>query len=404
MDISRRAAIGTGLALATAPGILRAQQRPSSARTIRAIIQGDISTYDPIWTTANTSAYHGAMVYDTLFGLDENYNSKPQMVGDFGVSDDKLTWTFALREGLKFTDGTPVTTADVIPSIKRWAVRSGSGQLLMQRVASLDAKDDKTFVFKLKEPFPLIIDILGNTTTPLLFIMRKKEAETDPMQKIDTILGSGPFIFNQQRTRPGNQYVYDKNPNDVPRADPASGIAGLQRGRGGLAVGHGHQDDPVDLDDLAAGNAARRVGAGHVIWVLVVDVLIAGPRLLLVEDERAGAEDRVDLLHRVGLGFFLAHDEQQRGRGVAEDVDDEREGLLQLEDESLVVLGVQRSTRCISNWPEPERTAQRLMLGITSAVVTGVPSVNFSPSRRAKVQVSLSSETPKSPTICGLEL
>ena len=226
MDISRRAAIGTGLALATAPGLVRAQQRPSAARTIRAIIQGDISTYDPIWTTANTSAYHGAMVYDTLFGLDENYNSKPQMVGNFGASDDQLTWTFELRDGLKFTDGTPVTTADVIPSIKRWAVRSGSGQLLMQRVASLDAKDDKTFVFKLKEPFPLIIDILGNTTTPLLYIMRKKEAETDPMAKIDTIVGSGPFIFNQQETRPGNQYVYDKNPNYVPRSDPASGIAG----------------------------------------------------------------------------------------------------------------------------------------------------------------------------------
>lgn len=226
MGISRRTAIGTALASVSAPSILRAQSRPPAARTVRGVMHGDVPTYDPIWTTANMSAYHGAMVYDTLFGMDAEYRPQPQMVGKFGVSDDKLTWTFELRDGLRFHDGTPVTTADVIPSIRRWAVRSGSGQLLMQRVASLDAKDDKTFVFKLREPFPLIVDILGNTTTPLLFIMRKKEAETDPMQKIDAVVGSGPFMLNQQDTRAGSEYAYDRNPNYVPRSEPASGIAG----------------------------------------------------------------------------------------------------------------------------------------------------------------------------------
>jgi peptide/nickel transport system substrate-binding protein len=226
MSISRRTAIGTGLAFVSAPGILRAQSRPTPARTVRGVMHGDVPTYDPIWTTANMAAYHGAMVYDTLFGMDADYHSQPQMVGKYGASDDKLTWTFELRDGLKFHDGTAVTTADVIPSIKRWAARSGSGQLLMQRVTELDAKDEKTFTVKLREPFPLIIDILGNTTTPLLFIMRKKEAETDPMQKIETVVGSGPFVFNQQDTRAGSEYAYDRNPGYVPRSEPASGIAG----------------------------------------------------------------------------------------------------------------------------------------------------------------------------------
>ena len=209
-----------------APGLVRAQARPPASRTIRAVMHGDVSTYDPIWTTANMAAYHGGMVYDTLFGNDADLKPQPQMVGKYGLSDDKLTWTFELRDGLKFTDGTPVTTADVIPSVKRWAARSGSGQLLMQRVASMDAKDDKTFTIKLKEPFPLLLEILGNTTTPICFIMRKREAETDPMQKIDTTLGSGPFVFNTGATRAGSQYVYDKNPNYVPRSEPASGMAG----------------------------------------------------------------------------------------------------------------------------------------------------------------------------------
>ena len=54
--------------------------------------------------------------------------------------------------------------------------------------------------------------------------MRKREAETDPMQKIDKVVGSGPFILNQDETKVGTQYVYDKNPHYVPRSEPASGM------------------------------------------------------------------------------------------------------------------------------------------------------------------------------------
>ncbi len=57
-------------------------------------------------------------------------------------------------------------------------------------------------------------------------MMRKKEAETDPMQKVESIMGSGPFILNQGETKPGSQYVFDKNPNYVPRSEAPSGIAG----------------------------------------------------------------------------------------------------------------------------------------------------------------------------------
>jgi peptide/nickel transport system substrate-binding protein len=98
--------------------------------------------------------------------------------------------------------------------------------LLLPRISDISAKDEKTFTIALKEPFPLLIDMLASSTTPLCFIMRKREAETDPMQKIDQIVGSGPFIMNQNETKAGSQYVYDKNPNYVPRAEPPSGISG----------------------------------------------------------------------------------------------------------------------------------------------------------------------------------
>jgi len=229
MRITRRDIMQASLATAgaiAAPGIVRAQTRPPVARTIRAVMQGDIPTYDPIWTAANMAGYHGALIYDTLFGIDHEGVVRPQMVEKYGVSDDKLTWTFALRDGLRWHDGTAVTTADVVPSLRRWAARSSPAQVLMPHIKDISPKDEKTFTIVLNDPFARPLDLLVTTTMPMSYMMRKREAETDPMQKIDQICGSGPFVFNAAETRVGSQYVYDKNPNYVPRTEPASGMAG----------------------------------------------------------------------------------------------------------------------------------------------------------------------------------
>ena len=125
------------------------------------------------------------------------------MVGKCGVSDDKLTHTFELRDGLKFSDGAAVTADDVVASIRRWAARDGGGQHMMARVKDISKKDDKTFVIALKEPYGLIADLMAKTATPLLYIMRKKEAETDPNQQITEYIGSGPVHLQSRRDADG---------------------------------------------------------------------------------------------------------------------------------------------------------------------------------------------------------
>src|SRR2546430_12686864 len=91
---TRRSILKGGLAAAAltgAPSIIKTQAQPSRARTLKAVMHADLRVLDPIWTTANITAYHGAMIYDTLFGLDADYKPQPQMVSNWGVSDDKLT-------------------------------------------------------------------------------------------------------------------------------------------------------------------------------------------------------------------------------------------------------------------------------------------------------------------------
>src|SRR5258708_39829716 len=97
---------------------------PASAQTtLKAALHSDLKIIDPIWTTALISTHHGYLVYDTLFALNEQLTVKPQMVDKYTLSDDKTIWTFTLRDGLAFHDGAPVTSEDVIASLKRWGAR-----------------------------------------------------------------------------------------------------------------------------------------------------------------------------------------------------------------------------------------------------------------------------------------
>jgi len=93
------------------------------------------------------------MVYDTLFAMDSKFEIKPQMVDKFTVSADKKTYTFTLRDGLKFHDGAPVRSADVIASLDRWAKRDGLGQKLADATESWSATNDKNLRIETEKAF-----------------------------------------------------------------------------------------------------------------------------------------------------------------------------------------------------------------------------------------------------------
>ena len=208
------------LLLAAAPRTALAQT------TLRMALHSDLKIVDPVWTTALITTYHGFMVYDTLFALDESMTVRPQMVDRWSVSDDKLTYTFTLRDGLEWHDGQPVTAEDCIASIRRWGARDGLGQKLLEMTAELAAVDAKTFTLRLKEPYGLVLSTLGKTSSSVLFIMPKRVAETDPNTQITETVGSGPFIFARDQWKPGERAVYLRNPRYRPRAEPPSGMAG----------------------------------------------------------------------------------------------------------------------------------------------------------------------------------
>ncbi len=215
-------------AAAVASAVSAAPSAQAQEKVLRAVMHADVRTLDPFWTTQTIAGIHGMLVYDTLFGNDDDGRPKPQMVDKYDLSADKKTYTFTLRDGLKFHDGSPVTTKDVIASLRRWGAKDSAGQRLLSFTDKMEAVDDKTFRLILKEPYGMVLETLGKTGTSVAAIMREQEALTDPNTQIKEAIGSGPFKFAKDQWVPGSKTVYLKNADYVPRPgnEPPSGFAG----------------------------------------------------------------------------------------------------------------------------------------------------------------------------------
>ena len=254
--ISRRQMVRGATATVTlatlgAPAV-RAQK---DARTLRFVAEADLKILDPIWTTAYITRNHGYLVYDTLFGTDENLQVKPQMVDRTTVSADGMKYTFTLRDGLRWHDGQPVQSEDCVESLKRWGKRDRLGQLLMAHTGKIAPVDKQTFTLELAERFGPVLDALGKPSSNVPFMMPARIASTPADEPIKEVVGSGPFKFARDEWQPGEQVVYLRNPDYVPRDEPPSGSTGGKKVYVDKVIWR-YIPDPWDAAEaLAAGEA-----------------------------------------------------------------------------------------------------------------------------------------------------
>src|SRR6201986_1004270 len=228
LKISRRKLLklaGVAPVASAFSGAWMSKASAADKKTITAVMHSDLRIIDPLFTTAYIPRDPGYMVYDPLLATDSKFKVQPQMA-DWKVSDDKLTYTFTLRDGLKWHDGTPVTAEDCVASLQRWGKRDGMGQKLMDFTASLDVVDAKTFTLKLKEPYGLVLESIGKPSSVVPFMMPKRVAETPADQAITDQTGSGPFKFVKAEFQPGVKAVFEKNTDYVPRKEPPSWTSG----------------------------------------------------------------------------------------------------------------------------------------------------------------------------------
>ncbi|HEY2133426.1 MAG TPA: ABC transporter substrate-binding protein [Acetobacteraceae bacterium] len=198
---------------------------PASDRVLHVVPSADLAELDPTRGANQIARIYSQMVFDTLFALDHELVPKPMMVDTETVSPDRLTYRFTLRPDLRFQDGSPVTTRDVIASLERWMQGGSIGPALKARLASMTADDDRTFTMVLKEPFGLLEFALAGPGAPIAAIMREADAKrgNTPMT---APIGSGPFRYVAEERQSGNLSVFVRNPDYPSRPEPPDGLAG----------------------------------------------------------------------------------------------------------------------------------------------------------------------------------
>lgn len=226
-DLSRREIMAGGAALAAGASLPRpAVSQGAAARTLRFVPQANVSSLDPIWTTQFVIRNHSALIFDTLMGIDSRFEPKPQMAEGVDVSADRLTYTFRLREGLRFHDNEPVLARDCVASLRRWMVRDVMGQQIRAALAEMAVTDDRSFTIRLNRPYRQLLFALGKTGTNVAFIMPERLASTDPFQQIPEAIGSGPYRFLRGEWVPGSRSAYERFAGYTPRQEAPDWFSG----------------------------------------------------------------------------------------------------------------------------------------------------------------------------------
>ena len=228
--------------------------RAETERVLRFIPQADVTGLDPVWTSVYVTRNHGYLVFDTLFGQDDALRVQPQMVAAATTERDGTLWRLRLRDGLMFHDGTPVRARDCVASIRRWARRDAFGQTLMSRTDELSEGDDKTIVFRLKSPFPLLPEALGKVGINMLPIMPERLANTDPFKQVTEMVGSGPYRYVADERVVGSRVVYQRFEGYRPRED------GVTACTAGPKIAYFDRVEWNVIPDLATAAAAMQAG------------------------------------------------------------------------------------------------------------------------------------------------
>jgi len=191
-----------------------ASETPRRGGVLLAAIAADAPSLDAHQENTFATLQPVAPLYSTLLQIDPY--SYPNVIGDVAsdwqIAADGLTYTFKIRSGIRFHDGSPLTAADVKASYDKIifppaGVRSPRA-VYYPAIAAIDAPDPSTVVFRLKFPSA---SLLSNLASPWNVIYPKKYLDKDPNYFKTRVVGSGPFKFKSYTA--GSTFEGERNPD-----------------------------------------------------------------------------------------------------------------------------------------------------------------------------------------------
>lgn len=253
--------------LLTVPSLVAAQEEPQHGGTLIYAIGSDAHTLNPAITTDVEALAVSCKMFNGLVWIDRDLEVQPELAQSWEISEDGLTYTFHLREGVRWHDGMPFTSADVKFSFEevlgKFHPRTRGA---FQRVNSVETPDDHTVTVRFNEPYAPFLSQMTCQDGAIVpkHIYEGTDVVNNPAN-YENPVGTGPFVFsewvrgarivmvrNDDYFRPGLPYLDSMIARVMP--DPSSRVVGLISGEVDFA-----QSYFIPNSDVARLEAARNV-------------------------------------------------------------------------------------------------------------------------------------------------
>ncbi|HKW95578.1 MAG TPA: ABC transporter substrate-binding protein, partial [Methylomirabilota bacterium] len=165
---------------------------------------GEPPSLDAHWTTASITETLTNHIYEGLFSLDKDNQPIPMLAESYNISKDGLTYTFKLRQGVKFHNGKEMSSEDVVASLDRWGKQSNYGKSLYAQVAEVRALDRYTVEMKLKERSAIVLISLAVPNNFGAIYPKEIAEKFPPAVKATEYVGTGPYKLAEWKP---DQYI-----------------------------------------------------------------------------------------------------------------------------------------------------------------------------------------------------
>lgn len=186
------------LAALAVPQVAAEAEEPKRGGTLNILVHPEPSTLMYGLSQRGETQVVGGKIYDGLLSYDFDLTPKPRLAESWEISPDGLSYTFRLREGVKWHDGTPLTAEDVVFTTTEFLPKtSPRARSTFGNVKSVSAVDELTVQFEMKKSFPAFLTALNISSVPIVpaHIYRGSDFESNPMN--DTPIGTGPFKLKE---------------------------------------------------------------------------------------------------------------------------------------------------------------------------------------------------------------
>ena len=189
--LSRREFTALAGAAALAGGAPSAFAQAIKGGTANVAVVGEPPTLDPMDSPADVVGMIGQHIFETLFTWGEGWRIEPLLAASSPeISTDGLVYVIKLRQGVKFHDGSTMSSADVLASLNRWTTVAQRGKQTSEYVEAITAPDASSIRIQLKRPFAPLLSFLSLQTSAAIILPAGNQAY--PMTNY---VGTGPFRF-----------------------------------------------------------------------------------------------------------------------------------------------------------------------------------------------------------------